>query len=218
VSVTRIVAVAALAGLVLVPASAAAQMFRWTDENGAVHYGQGLDSIPQRHRAGAREFVVPSVPLPPAAAVATPAAARGTAAAPAPAAAAAPADAELARIPFTPGRRILTDVRLNGSMMVKLLLDTGADVTVVNPRVLAAMGVSSRDAVRGTLQGVTGTTNVLSFPLDSLEVQGARVGPVRIVSHDVGSADGDGLLGRDFLDHFKLTIDNGAGVVVLSPK
>jgi hypothetical protein len=38
-----------------------------------------------------------------------------------------------------------------------------------------------------------------------------------VVSHDTGFR-GDGLLGRDFLDHFSVTIDNGAGVVTLTPK
>ena len=40
--------------------------------------------------------------------------------------------------------------------------------------------------------------------------------PLSIVTFDF--TDVDGLLGRDFLDQFKVTIDNGAGQVVLGPK
>lgn len=209
--VTRIVvAVAALAGLGLLPAPAAAQMYRWTDDGGAVHYGHGVDSIPERYRAGARELALPPVPAAPA-----PVSAVG---APRRAATATAIAGELARIPFTPGRRIMTDVRLNGETTVQLLLDTGADVTVINPRVVVALGLSTRSAIRASIRGVTGSTNALAYRVESMEVQGARVGPMHVVSHDIGTSDGDGLLGRDFLDHFKLTIDNREGVVVLSPK
>jgi hypothetical protein len=197
-----------LIGLLGLPAAAAAQTYRWTDEAGGVHYGQGIDSVPERYRAGARRIDLPAVPPPPSAARPAPAAAG----------AAAPGAGALARISFTPGRRIMTEVRLNGSLTVQLLLDTGADVSVINPRVLAALGLGARDAVRASLQGVTGSTDVLAVRLESMEVQGARVGPVRVLSHDVGAVEGDGLLGRDFLDHFTLTIDNRAGVVTLGPK
>jgi hypothetical protein len=45
----------------------------------------------------------------------------------------------------------------------------------------------------------------------------ARVGRMQVASYDVSGA-GDGLLGRDFLDRFNVTIDSTNGVVTLSPK
>ena len=40
-----------------------------------------------------------------------------------------------------------------------------------------------------------------------------------VVSHDAGLGSGrDGLLGRDFLDNFVVTIDSANRVVILSPK
>ena len=54
--------------------------------------------------------------------------------------------------------------------------------------------------------------------VDSLEVGEARVGRMPVGAHDMRSRDGDGLLGRDFLDQFKVTIDAGKGVVTLAPK
>ena len=53
----------------------------------------------------------------------------------------------------------------------------------------------------------------------SIEVEGARFGPLMVVSHDSGLGSGrDGLLGRDFLDNFIVTIDSAARVVTLTPK
>jgi len=39
-----------------------------------------------------------------------------------------------------------------------------------------------------------------------------------VVSHDSELGQGDGLLGRDFLDRFTVNIDNAAGIVTLTPR
>ena len=66
---------------------------------------------------------------------------------------------------------------------------------------------------------MTGDANVLAVRIESIEVEGARVGPLMVVSHDSGLGAGrDGLLGRDFLDHFIVTIDSADRVVTLTPK
>jgi hypothetical protein len=55
--------------------------------------------------------------------------------------------------------------------------------------------------------------------VESIEVDGARVGPLMVVSHDAGLGSGtDGLLGRDFLDQFVVTIDSSSRIVTLTPK
>ena len=47
---------------------------------------------------------------------------------------------------------------------------------------------------------------------------GARVGPLTVIVHDVGLADIDGLLGRDVLDRFTLTVDSARGRATLVPR
>ena len=124
-----------------------------------------------------------------------------------------------ARIPFTPGQPIMVNARINGGGNTQLLLDTGAQGTVISPTALAALGISYRDAVRGSIKGVTGDANVLAVRVESIEVEGARFGPLMVVSHDAGLGSGrDGLLGRDFLDNFVVTIDSANRVVILTPK
>jgi hypothetical protein len=187
-------------------APASAQIYRWTDERGEVRFSQGINSVPPQARGGA---VMMSTPGPPAPSAPAPAET--------PASTAAPAGA--ARIPFTPGRPIMVNARINGGGTTQLILDTGAQGTVISPTALAALGISYRNAARGSIRGVTGETNVLAVRIESLEVEGARFGPLMVISHDAGLGSGtDGLLGRDFLDNFIVTIDSSSRVVTLTPK
>jgi predicted aspartyl protease len=191
-------------GLALLPLSATqgwAQMYRWTDDQGGVHYTQGLDSVPDRQRAKAQMIAFPERPAAPAATSPAESASSGQ-----------------TKIPFTPGKPIMVTAKVNGGTSANLMLDTGASVTVINPRVLAAMGVGSAQALRGSVKGATGSADVLFVPVQSIEVGSARSGPLRIAAHDVDLSQGDGLLGRDFLDQFTVTIDSTAGVVTIAPK
>jgi hypothetical protein len=192
--------------LVAAPGPASAQIYRWTDERGDTRYSQGINSVPPQSRGSAVIMSTPSQPAP-----STPAAAE------APPDGGAPAG--VARIPFIPGRPIVVNARINGSGSAQLILDTGAQGTVISPTALAALGVSYRNAARGTIRGVTGETSVLAVRIDNLEVEGARFGPLMVISHDAGLGSGtDGLLGRDFLDNFIVTIDSSNRVVTLTPK
>jgi predicted aspartyl protease len=184
------------------PSISWAQMYRWTDEQGGTHYGQGIYAVPERFRSRAQLLTFPERPAAPAA---RPSSAEG-------------AVSQGARISFTPGKPIMVSAKINGGDSAQLMLDTGASVTVINPRVLAGMGIGSREALRGSVKGATGSADVLFVPVESIEVGGARSGPLRVAAHDVDLGQGDGLLGRDFLDQFTVNIDSTAGVVTLSPK
>lgn len=183
------------------PTPARAEMYRWTDDQGSAHYTQGLDSVPDRFRSKAQMMLFPERPAAP---VASPGPGGD--------------NASTTRIPFTPGKPIMVSAKVNGGNAANLMLDTGASVTVINPRVLAGMGIGSSQAVRGSVKGATGSADVLFVPIQSIEVGSARSGPLRIAAHDVDLSHGDGLLGRDFLDQFKVTIDSTAGIVTIAPK
>lgn len=200
----------ALGGLLGVVTTASAQIYRWTDERGEVRFSQGIHSVPPQFRGGAVMMSAPSQPAAPAPTTPGPAA-------PEPAASTPPAG--VARIPFTPGQPIMVSARINGGGNTQLILDTGAQGTVISPTALAALGIGYRNAVRGSIKGVTGDANVLAVRVESIEVEGARFGPLLVVSHDARLGAGrDGLLGRDFLDNFIVTIDSAARVVTLTPK
>jgi hypothetical protein len=42
------------------------------------------------------------------------------------------------------------------------------------------------------------------------------VGPMMVIAHDAELAGTEGLLGRDFLNHFHVAIDGATGVVTLT--
>jgi len=196
----RLPAVALLV-LSLVTTSAHAQLYRWTDENGETHFGQGQESVPERYRKGARS--VGTVDPPPAPS--------------------GPAEATVnegvTRIAFAPGHPIMVAARINGRGLVQLLLDTGADRTTISPTALMGLGVSYRDAPKIEIRGVTGTSSAYIVTLESLQVGGARVGPLSVASYDAHLGRGaQGLLGRDFLNYFRVSIDSARGIVELTPR
>jgi hypothetical protein len=124
-----------------------------------------------------------------------------------------------ATVRYIPGRRIVVSARLNGHTPARLIFDTGADRSIIRPRTLAVAGVDlSRPVARGRLRGVAGETEALYFTIDSLAVGEATVQRLRVAAHDVEADDADGLLGRDFLDRFRVAIDPSAGTISLTPR
>jgi len=189
--------------LLVAPPGAEAQFYRYTDDAGQNHYADALEKIPDRYRGTAVPLQMRNAP---------------PAAPGAPVLAVKPAGSTV--IKYMPGQRIMVDVRINGAFTAQLLLDTGADRTMISPRTLLAAGVAiTRPVGTGSITGATGSDRISYVVVDSLEVGEARVGRMPIVSYELaGTGAGDGLLGRDFLDHFKMTIDAGQGEVHLTPK
>jgi hypothetical protein len=194
--------------LTLVTAPATAEIVKYTDASGTNHYVEGMESVPQQYRARAVPLGLSN---------------DGTAAPPRGAAAdlaktSSPSVKGGAMIRYAPGQRIMVNATVNGSTSAQLLLDTGADRTMINPRVLAAAGVSlARTVGSATVSGVGGSQEMQFVTINSLDVSGATVGRLTVAAHGVDGA-GDGLLGRDFLDQFSVNIDSAKGVVTLTPK
>jgi hypothetical protein len=193
--------------LILLTTPATAEIVKYTDDNGTNHYVEGLQSVPQQYRARA-------VPLGLSNDGATPPP-RGAADL---ARTSSPAVKGGATITYAPGQRIMVNATVNGSASAQLLLDTGADRTMINPRVLAAAGVSlARPVGSAMVSGVAGSQEMQFVTINSLDVGGATVGRLTVAAHGIDGA-GDGLLGRDFLDQFSVNIDSAKGVVTLTPK
>ena len=178
--------------------SAEAQVYHWIDDQGVIHYTTGIESVPERYRPAARALAVSPVDSP---APGTPTAVRAGA----------------TTIGFMAGAPILVAARINGSGPVTLILDTGADRTMVAPAALARLGILTPNTYRTEIRGVTGVTRADVLWVESLDVGSARAGPLAIVAHDAGLPQADGLLGRDFLSLFSVTIDARASIVTLEP-
>ncbi len=192
----------ALVGLgiiLLLPVIGSAQVYHWEDE-GTLHYTNSFDRIPEPQRsemgpppltADEPEVVTPPPVAPPPG---------------------------ITRIPYTPGAPILVSATIAGSGPLTLILDTGADRTMVAPQALWRLGIATADAPPAEIRGVTGTTQGTVIQIASIEVGEARVGPLGIIAHDADLRKADGLLGRDFLEHFTVTIDSTDRLVTLTPK
>lgn len=182
---------AALAAAILVAAPAAAQVYQWTDRDGTLYYTTDPRRIPAQYRDAAR--VLEASPQDPER---EPGSVPGT-------------------ILFAAGSPILAEVHLNG-VPLTLLVDTGASRTVISPSILVRAGF---DPSRGRLVrivGVTGSAVAREVVVPRLDVAGAQIGPLRVLAHEATGVRADGLLGRDVLDQFTLTIDASRGRAILT--
>jgi hypothetical protein len=176
---------------------AAAELYRWTDGDGVRHYTSDPASIPEAYRERARDLGSPRVREAPAGE-----GRRG-------------ADPGVMR--FSSGAPVVAPVLING-VALRLMVDTGADRTVISPAAAArtGLGVDGRGSVR--VLGVTGGAMASEMTVTHMDVAGARVGPVRVIVLDTPADNLDGLLGRDVLDFFTLTVDSNAGRATLTPR
>jgi len=141
-----------------------------------------------------------------------------------------PAANEPVGLKVTPGAPITVEARLNG-VALTLIVDTGADRTVISPEAIERAGLGNQAGRPVQVVGVTGTSTATLVTVPLLDVAGARIGPIVVVAHALpqtfrgsgapGGGDGaavDGLLGRDVLDVFTLSVDTASGRATLTPR
>ena len=194
--------------------SAAAEIYRWTDADGRVHFTQDLSQVPPEHRLGAVERTFDPSDSPGVQTYSSHGAARGkqTPAAPAP----TPGARKVYRIPVErAGTAMLVAVRLNGSVTAPFLVDTGASDVAIPKSVANRLGLEpgpdSRTRRYITANGVIEEPVVM---LRSVEVGGARA---ERVPASINSTMEVGLLGLSFFNHFTYRIDAAKGMITLIP-
>ena len=172
-----------------------------------MHYTADLSAIPPAFRDGATLLSAPQ---------ARPAAPPTTTSEPVP-----------LQLRATPGAPITVEVRLNG-VALTLIVDTGADRTVISPEAIERAGLAGQPERTIQVVGVTGAATARLVTLPLLDVAGARIGPLPVVVYTLpatflaagsgGSPAGtvDGLLGRDVLDAFTLSVDAASGRATLT--
>lgn len=195
----------ALALVLMLASPAAAALWRWVDSAGVTYYTSERASIPEKYRGAAQEIGVPSAREP------QPAASPSTPMAPTPAA--SPTGGV---VPLPSGAPIMVEALLNG-VPLRLLLDTGADRTVISPSALSRAGIDTRTGTPFRISGVTGSSPASLVNVPRLDIAGAQVGPLGVVAFDV-PGEVDGLLGRDVLDAFTVTFDPAQNRATLAPR
>lgn len=200
----RASAVAAALALLAPTAPAAAELYRWTDEQGRLHVTQDLTRVPPGKRAEARRSAAEegsgalqrySAPAP---------ARRGD----------RPGAAGPHRIPFERrGNVMLVHVRLNGGVRAPFVVDTGASDVAIPASLVERLGLHvGPDTPRRVYQTANGRVSKPVVTLDAVELGSARVEGVRAsVSHGMDV----GLLGGTFFNHFEVDIDPAEQVLTL---
>ncbi len=144
--------------LTFLPGAVRAEIYSWIDDQGTQHYTTQIRKYPEPYRSTAQTLSLPQSPAPPPELLPTPAA-KG-----------------LTRISFTSGSPVLVTARINGAGPVTLILDTGADRTLVKTSVLSNLGISTENSNRVAIKGVTGTSYAIAVWVNSLEVRRSEGG------------------------------------------
>lgn len=201
---------------------ASAEIFKWKDEQGRLHFAQDLNQVPVRFhdqaRGGALEEGKGSVIQHYDAAPAAPAPRKtssttGGSARPSSATSATSATGKVHRIRVEKtGSTMRVNVRLNDRVTAAFYVDTGASDVVLPESVARELGLNldgARTGLYGTANGVIQQTLVT---LDSVDLGGARA---EKVPASVSKTMSTGLLGLSFFNHFRYHFDPGSGLITL---
>ena len=115
---------------------------------------------------------------------------------------------------FRVGRSLVVQARLNGSRDAKLIVDTGADITILSNQVARDAGILPSSYINTvTLNTAGGPVRADVARLDAIAVGTAEVSHVPVALHDLPDAPAgvDGLLGLTFLEKFLVTLDAQKG-------
>ena len=114
------------------------------------------------------------------------------------------------------GNTLFVPVKI-GSLQTILVLDTGAGKTVISKKIQNELKYPSQGKVAMHTAG--GTVEGDELVLPEISVNGFSVEKLPVAALDIPNlAKGEGLLGYDFLSHFKITLDADSGTLVLEKK
>jgi clan AA aspartic protease (TIGR02281 family) len=115
------------------------------------------------------------------------------------------------------GSHFLVEARLGGTQPARLLIDTGASLTMLTADTLKRRGIGAHATGRtGTFDTANGRVRAPIYRLDSLSVGDWQVSDLEVGVLDLSDARIDGLLGMNFLRHFRFFIDQDAAILRLS--
>jgi clan AA aspartic protease (TIGR02281 family) len=113
----------------------------------------------------------------------------------------------------------IVPVRINGAVDTRLLVDTGSNVTLLSPDVAARLGLPITAQTRRSALTLAGGREVTiprvrlaSVKLGGASVENLYAGVFDALPH---IKDVDGILGTDFLRHFRVSIDQRRERLVL---
>ena len=119
------------------------------------------------------------------------------------------------------GGSLMVSAQLNDERTVRLILDTGATMTVLSTDIAIQLGIlSDPDSRLTTVNTAGGSVQVTLTHIQTIRVGDATAHHIAVAIHDLPDAQPgvDGLLGMSFLKHFLVTLDSTKGQLHLQPR
>ncbi|MBI4523929.1 MAG: TIGR02281 family clan AA aspartic protease [Deltaproteobacteria bacterium] len=178
-----------------------AEILRWVDEKGVVHFTDSLHNIPENLRGNASRLKVrgsPPAQEPPK-----------------------PIAREKATVPLQKrGAVMVVQAVVNDKAAAKFIIDTGASYTMISRATAKELQIDLHERLPALpFQTANGVITAPLVSLESINVGGMQVNNLTAAVHDVFTQpEISGLLGLNFLTHFRLDIDTQNGVLHLEKK
>jgi len=115
------------------------------------------------------------------------------------------------------GPHIIVKALINGKVSARLMVDTGASMTLLYQNVIDALNLDPK-VILGTTSIIVADGRKVQASIvriDSLEVGRAKVTGAQATVLSSKSPDIDGLLGMSFLSHFSVSVDSVHGKLTL---
>jgi len=193
--------------LLLTLAPAYAEIYKWVDRDGRVHFSDTLAGIPSEYRdhieekagltATSRSDPAPQQ-VPP----------KRLSSVLAPPSYAVPLRRD--------GNAMLVEALVGGTVRTRLLLDTGAEFTVLSTAAAQRLALNLGSAAVIPLRSASGVFFAPMMKVHSIAVGEATAYDVEVIVHDA-TPGLDGLLGMSFLDNFLVTISTNDEKLILTP-
>lgn len=202
----RVIRGAVLLAAVAWAGAARADIYRWTDADGRLHFTEKLDQVPPEHRAEAQRSAEGAAPEARVQIYATPSSGAAQASSP----------AREIRVPFSrEGSLMRVDVRLNDLVTAPFYVDTGASGVSLPWSVAQRLGLGlGPDTPHVRVSTANGIVAQPIVRLDSVQLGAARV---EGLSATVSPSMQVGLLGGDFFNNFVYRVDAAESVITLAP-
>ena len=167
-----------------------AGVYTYRDENGTLQAVSSQDEIPEKYRNKSKALSGPKVEVP----------------------------ANEAEVPLVKlGNSLLVQVNFGAAGNHLMVLDTGASGSMISEKLAERIG-----GPKGPMVKIRTASGVLLRPLMEVPetgVAGFKVRNLKMVVNDLPEKDSvQGLLGVDFLNHFKIRLDTETGSLHLEKK
>lgn len=182
-------------------ALSAAEYYRWVDENGVLHITDNLHNVPPKDRSSAKHIQAQETLR-----------AAEPAKAPPPRKASVPMERH--------GEVVVIEATLNNKRSAKFVVDTGASYTLISNALARDLAIDVGQSGKTLpFQTANGLINAPVTNLESISVGGIEVRNLTTAIHDaVPDSQVSGLLGLNFLSHFRMDIDTQKRVLHLEKK